>query len=101
MSAKSVRPYSFVLSLTLTVLAFAVSASAQIGNAALNGTVTDPSGASIVGADLTLTNKATGTEAKFTSDERGEYSFRNLTPGTYDLKAAKTGFQGYLKPASW
>src|SRR5579859_1449851 len=67
--------------------------SAQIGNANLGGTVTDKSGAAVTGADLTLTNAATGFKAKFTSDDRGEYSFRNLTPGTYDLEVRKAGFE--------
>ncbi len=79
-----------ILSLTFTTLA-----DAQIGNASLGGTVTDPSGAAMVGAELTLTNAATGFQAKFTADDRGEYSFRNLTPGTYDLKVTKSGFQSY------
>ena len=77
----------------LLLFALAGLASAQIGNASLGGTVTDQSGASVAGADLTLTNAATGFKAKFTSDDRGEYSFRNLTPGTYDLDARKEGFQ--------
>ena len=97
MSAKIVHSSSFVLLLTLCFLAFVVTANAQIGNAGLGGTVTDQSGAAVVGATVTLTNKATGTETNFTSDERGEYTFRNLTPGTYDLRAAKSGFQNYLK----
>lgn len=66
---------------------------AQSTNATLNGIVTDPTGAVVPGAELTLINSATGYEAKFTSNERGEYTFRNLTPGTYELKAAKGGFQ--------
>src|SRR6266567_3182011 len=74
---------------------FATLADAQIGNASLGGTVTDQSGAAMVGAELTLTNAATGFQAKFTADDRGEYSFRNLTPGTYDLKVTKSGFQSY------
>jgi hypothetical protein len=78
-------------------MSFSVAAHAQGLNGALTGTVTDQSGAAVVSAEITLTNKATGTETKFTSDDRGEYVFRNLTPGTYDLKAAKEGFQSYLK----
>jgi hypothetical protein len=97
MSAKLMQSGSIVLLLTLCLLAFAVSASAQIGNAALGGTVTDQSGAAVVGATVTLTNKASGSETSFTSDERGEYTFRNLTPGTYDLRASRNGFQNYLK----
>jgi protocatechuate 3,4-dioxygenase beta subunit len=97
MSAKLMHSGRIVLLLTLCPLALAVSASAQIGNAALGGTVTDQSGAAVVGATITLTNKANGSETSFTSDERGEYTFRNLTPGTYDLRASKNGFQHYLK----
>ena len=77
------------------VLALTTFAGAQIGNASLGGTVTDQSGAAVAGADLTLVNAATGFQAKFTSDDRGEYTFRNLTPGTYDLKVTKAGFQAY------
>jgi hypothetical protein len=97
MSTKIGHSRSFVLLLTLWFFALAVSASAQIGNAGLGGTVTDQSGAAVVSATVTLTNKATGTETSFTSDERGEYTFRNLTPGTYDMRASKGGFQNYLK----
>src|SRR6202171_4324163 len=97
MSAKLMQSGRIVLLLTLLLFAFVFPASAQIGNAALGGTVTDQSGAAVVGATLTLTNKANGFETSFTSDERGEYTFRNLTPGTYDLRASKNGFQNYLK----
>lgn len=94
-----VKGSSFVsfLVVCLVFAAFAIAAQAQSSNATLNGTVTDPSGAIVPGADLTLTNAATNFEAKATSNERGDYTFRNLTPGTYDLKVSKTGFQSYLQ----
>ncbi len=85
----------FTTLLVLWLFTFATSASGQIGNASLGGTVTDQSGAGIAGADLTLTNAATGLKAKFTADDRGEYTFRNLTPGTYSLEVKKEGFQNY------
>lgn len=89
--------FSCLLLGTLVVCAFPNRARAQIGNANLGGTVMDPSGGVIAGAELTLTNKATGFETKATSNERGEYNFRNLTPGTYNLKVAKAGFQNYIQ----
>src|ERR1039458_8101219 len=65
----------------------------QDTNASLSGTVSDPSGAAIPGAKLILTNVATGFQSNFISDGVGEYSFRNLTPGKYDLSVSATGFK--------
>ena len=62
-------------------------------NASLSGTVTDPSGAAIPGAKLTLTNEATGFQSNFVSEATGGYSFRNLTPGKYQLQANATNFK--------
>ncbi len=87
----------FVFILCMGLSAFAPPALAQIGNASLGGTVMDPSGGVIADAELALTSQATGFEAKAVSNERGEYTFRNLTPGTYDLKVTKTGFQNYVQ----
>src|SRR2546429_606306 len=87
----------FLLVFCMVTLALAVSAHAQIGNATLGGTVMDPSGAAVGDAQLTLTNRATGFEARATSNERGEYTFRNVTPGSYDLKVVKAGFQNYVQ----
>ncbi len=66
---------------------------AQDTNASLSGTVADPSGAAVPGAKLTLTNEATGFQSEFVSDGTGGYSFRNLTPGKYDLNASAPGFK--------
>src|SRR5437879_1482052 len=87
----------FVFILCMGLCAFAPPALAQIGNASLGGTVMDPSGGVIADAELALTSQATGCEAKAVSNERSEYTFRNLTPGTYDLKVTKTGFQNYVQ----
>jgi len=88
---------SMLLAFCLGLFACAISARAQGLNATLSGTVTDPSGAAVADAQLTLTNKATGFELKGTSNERGEYTFRNLTPGNYDLKVSKTGFENHVQ----
>ena len=87
----------FLLVFCMVTLALAISAHAQIGNATLGGTVMDPSGAAVGDAELTLTSKATGFEMRVTTNERGEYTFRNVTPGTYDLKVIKAGFQNYIQ----
>jgi hypothetical protein len=53
--------YSFALFLALTILSFAARPlHAQVDTGAILGTVTDPSGAIISGATVTLTNEGTG-----------------------------------------
>lgn len=74
--------------LTVTQLGFG-----QDTNASLSGTVTDPSGAAIPNAKLTLTYEKTGFKSNFISDADGQYTFRNLTPGKYSLSASATGFK--------
>ena len=86
-----------VVLLASLLLLLATPVWGQSTNATLGGTVADPSGAVVPGAELVLTNEASKFEARATSNERGEYTFRNLTPGTYDLKVSKDGFQSYLQ----
>ena len=81
----------------LFLLAVGRSGFGQDVNAALSGTVTDPSGAAIPGARLTLTNKANGLQQTFESDGAGEYNFRNLAPGMYDLSVTAANFQKSLR----
>jgi len=79
--------------LGLFLLAVTNLSYGQDTNASLSGTVTDPSGAAIPGAKMSVTNEATGFTASFISDAGGEYSFRNLTPGKYDLTVSANGFK--------
>jgi hypothetical protein len=91
------RFFRLFVVLSLFCCVVAVSARAQIGNATLDGTVSDPSGGVVANAELTLVNTANRIEARFTSNERGEFTFRNLTPGTYELRVSKAGFENYVQ----
>jgi hypothetical protein len=62
----------------------------------LNGSVTDPSGASVASAKITLTDTATGLQRNTTSNGAGLYQFLEIPPGHYRLEAAATGFARYL-----
>ena len=62
----------------------------QKGTASLAGVVTDPSGAVIAGATVTVTGTP-GTKT-VTSDERGQYAISSVPPGAYKLKVSFTGF---------
>ncbi len=70
-----------------------VAVWSQTDTAALSGRVTDPSGAVIVGADVTITNTATNTSNEMKTNQAGLYSFSALPPGTYTLLVRSKGFQ--------
>jgi len=59
----------------------------------LSGIVTDPTGAVVVGATLTLKNPATGSALTTTTAGSGDYVFALLTPGQYSLSVTKEGFK--------
>ncbi len=67
-------------------------AYAQTTNASLNGTVTDPSGAAIPGAQVTALNTGTGQPTSVTASDSGTYTLPNLPPGTYTVTVTKDGF---------
>ncbi len=77
-------------------LAGAHSARAQAtGNAQLNGTVTDPSGAIVAGAKITVTNTATNATYSATTNQSGFYAVPDLPPGAYQLTVEASGFADY------
>lgn len=65
---------------------------AQFDTATVLGTVTDPSGAHIAGAAVTLKNVATGITAEARADENGDYQFVNTRIGEYEVSAQHPGF---------
>jgi Carboxypeptidase regulatory-like domain/TonB dependent receptor len=72
---------------------FNPSLSAQTTYGAIDGVVSDPSGAAIAGADVTLTNIATGEKRLQQTGADGLYSFVNLLPGQYRIDVEKAGFK--------
>lgn len=67
---------------------------AQLGDSsALIGKITNPSGALIANAKVTLTSMETGQAQSSTTDAYGAYQFENLSPGNYRLKVDAAGFQ--------
>lgn len=59
----------------------------------MSGLVTDPSGAAVSGASVTITNKATGATRNVTTNSEGLYSFPSLLPGVYELRVEQSGFK--------
>src|SRR5215510_14537792 len=80
-----------VLLLTLAVFHQCLAQTASTG--ALSGTVTDPAGAVVTGANVTATNAATGESRSTVSDANGAYRIPLLPPGSYRVEASSSGFK--------
>jgi len=70
----------------------AVYAQGVGASGGLQGTISDPSGASIPRASVVAVDTARGVKFTATSDDSGQYHLTGLTPGTYDVTAQCTGF---------
>ena len=76
----------------LIVLSLGSAAMAQTITGDIGGTVTDASGAVVVGANVTATNVATNLATAATTNKQGIYSIRFLQIGSYKLSVASQGF---------
>jgi hypothetical protein len=83
--------FSAVLTIAIISL-LTIPAVAQYG-ASLQGTVTDPSGAVVAGANVTVTNDATGVSHSTVTSASGFYRVAALPPGSYTVNVESTGFQ--------
>jgi len=66
--------------------------AAQTATSSLHGIVTDPSGALVVGATVTLESKETGFHQIHKTDKDGGYQFQQVQPATYAVTVASVGF---------
>ncbi len=67
-------------------------APAQVPAASINGRVTDPKGAVIVGAHVSAVSVTQGVSRNTITNTSGLYALSDLPPGTYELKIEQTGF---------
>src|SRR5437660_425847 len=76
---------------------FAMTPSALFSQAAstgtVAGTVTDPTGAAVAAATVTLADPSTGVTRTTSTNEAGRYIFANVPSGTYNVTINKTGFR--------
>lgn len=77
----------------IAIVLFSLSAALAQSSTALNGTVTDPTGAVIPGAKITLESSSTGFKRAVTSDSAGRYLFAQIAPGKFNLLASAKGFR--------
>src|ERR1700679_781012 len=80
---------SLMLAITFVLAATAFGQSSQ---GAMGGTVTDPTGAVVPGAQVVVVNAATGAKSQTVSTSAGDYKFTELPVGTYTVTSTAAGF---------
>ena len=75
------------------ILAGVCAMYAQGVTGRINGTVRDPSQATVPGATVTVTNQETGYRAEVTTGQGGDYVVPNMPPGKYTVTVAAAGFK--------
>ena len=86
-------PASTILLILTLVFTSAVPVAAQTFRGTILGTVTDPQGAVIQGANVMAVNVGTGIMRSTVTDSDGNYSIAELPIGTYQIRVQATGFQ--------
>jgi hypothetical protein len=79
----------------LLILGLGVVANAQTFRGAINGTVTDPSGAAVPNATVKATEVATGIDHATTTTSDGEFAFQDIPLGFYKVTVTAQGFPTY------
>ena len=90
------REITGMTTVTVLLVLLGFSANVAFGQAitgTLLGTVLDSSGASVVGAEVTVTNTDTGVRWTSTTGPEGYYSVPNLPPGRYSVTVKFAGFK--------
>jgi hypothetical protein len=84
--------------LTLMMLLFVTAMvgygqATSVNGGSIQGTITDPSGAVVPGASVTITGTDTGSVKTVATDSAGFYSVGPLNPGNYNITVTRAGFQ--------
>src|SRR5215469_11758557 len=77
---------ALLLVIAIAIFGLRIPVEAQSTTGRILGTITDPSGAAVAGANVTIT------------DESGAYAAPNLEPGTYRVRAEGKGFKTLERP---
>ena len=87
------RSISWVLAICLCL---SLPLAAQKFTGTIRGTVTDPSGAVVPGADVTVSDPANGDTRTVKTSTTGDFIFNDLAASTYNLTVKGTGFKEYV-----
>src|SRR6266849_3206343 len=90
------NPVLLLLALCLLSLSSVMTLAQSQTTGRIVGTVSDAQGAGLPGAEVTVTNKATGEERKVVADDSGNYIVPLLPPGTYNVSVSASGFKRWI-----
>jgi uncharacterized GH25 family protein len=89
----------FIIAATFHFLFPGVTFSQGETTSAINGQVSDASGAPVPRATVTVTNKETGLKRGANTDDSGRFNFPQLKPGAYSVKVEAEGFESQQNDA--
>src|SRR5215475_2815631 len=87
-----------LISTLLMALILAAIADAQTFRGAINGTITDPTGAFVPGATVKATEKATSVVHTTVTTSEGQFAFQDLPLGAYSVSVSSSGFSAVTFP---
>jgi hypothetical protein len=91
---RKMKKLALLLMMLLAVRVELVFPQASVSTSEIRGQITDPNGAAVTAATVTVTEANKGTTRTVKSDENGAYVILSLQPGTYNMKVEATGFVG-------
>lgn len=96
LSVKNFGVWKIYLAVLAVVLAIPLAASAQVTTATVVGTISDPGGSAVVGAEVVARNVDTGLTRSVRSGDDGAYRLEFLPVGKYEIEVTYTGFKKSL-----
>ena len=93
MKIRQVLLFSFFLVLATCLLTSTLAFAQSFTTGEISGTVTDPTGAVVANAKVTLKSVEKGNTQTATSNAQGAYHFPLLAPGTYEISVTSAGFK--------
>ncbi|MBL8124636.1 MAG: TonB-dependent receptor [Blastocatellia bacterium] len=93
MKIPAINKIKRAVSLLTIAFIFVISALGQANTGSITGIVTDPAGAVVPNATVTVTNQGTNEKRTVQTDAEGRYEVLSLPTGVYTIEASGTGFQ--------
>jgi hypothetical protein len=90
--------FTFCLLITIAILGVPQIAAAQQVTAAITGTVVDPGGAPVIGAEILVRDVDRGTVFTAKTNDNGVYNITRIPVGSYEVRASAPGFDTAVQP---